>query len=285
MTLKILYASFQLGGELPGYVRYALSKLSKCGSVALITNRRELAARELDFLANSGIELFLTENRGFDFGMWQRYLDAQNWHLAEGTRIALINDSIVYYKDRFKEFFVRAEALDAEAVSLTENFEIAHHLQSFFLYLKPRAIGLLKEHLAKTPVQETYSGAVRNHEIAFSVELVSAGLKLEPLFKTREPILFSYAALIRSGAGFVKRKLLERRFTAADEAHFIICGFPSALREDYHKLIASEGSPDPDFDLALLPRNSATVRQKVAGFFAGHVFLWRRQLAKMRGKI
>lgn len=292
MTLKILYASFQLGSELPGYVRYALSKLSTCGSVTLITNRRELAKSELEFLETAGIELFLTENCGFDFGMWQRYLDAQNWRFEAGTRIVLVNDSIVYFKDRFKEFFERAEALEAETVSLTENFEFTRHLQSFFLYLKPRAVELFKKHLAETPVQQDFGGAVRNHEIAFSVELLAANLKIESLFKTENPVLFSYAELIRSGAGFVKRKLLQRRFSIPDICHFWHNRNPGALYADYAKIIASEGSPDSDFELEWLPKKAVGALYEIFGFYCGvlafinsFVFGLRRKVAKARGRI
>lgn len=292
MTLKILYASFQLGSVLPGYVRYALSKLAKCGSVTLITNRRELAPQELAFLEAAGIGLFMTENRGFDFGMWRRYLASVEWNLGEDFRLVLVNDSMVYYRDRFGEFFERAEALGASAVSLTENFEVAHHLQSFFLYLRPEAVGALKRHFAATPEQEDFRGAVRNHEIAFSAQLLAEGLKIEALFKTRKPILFSYVELIASGAGFVKRKLLQRRFPIADVCHFWINLEPGALYADYAKIIAEKGSLDPDFKLEWLPQKSVGALHDALGFlcgilafFQGGLLLLRRKIAKARGRL
>ena len=73
-----LYASYQTGEDLPGYVRFALKHLAETDfRVVLLTNRRTLSNDTYDFLKENHIELFLTENRGFDFGMWRRYLQLQ----------------------------------------------------------------------------------------------------------------------------------------------------------------------------------------------------------------
>ena len=112
----ILYSSYQVGESLPGYVRFALEHLTETGfKVVLLTNRRELSAETLDFLNNNNIFLYQTENHGFDFGMWRRFLK----DLAAGrgefvsltgiNRLLLMNDSIVYFQNRFKEFVELAD--------------------------------------------------------------------------------------------------------------------------------------------------------------------------------
>ena len=143
-----LYASYQTGEDLPGYVRFALKHLAETDfKVVLLTNHRTLSSDTYDFLKENHIELFLTENRGFDFGMWRRYLQLQaNRTDAAGNyvpgiitrdveRLLLLNDSVVYYQNKFNEFFERAEKSPADVVSLTSNDEFAPHLQSFFLYM------------------------------------------------------------------------------------------------------------------------------------------------------
>ena len=70
-----LYASYQTGKDLPGYVRFALRHLAETDfHVVLLTNDRELSEDTYNFIADNQIELFLTRNHGFDFGMWHRYL-------------------------------------------------------------------------------------------------------------------------------------------------------------------------------------------------------------------
>ena len=251
--IHILYASYQNGSVLPGYVRYALACLAELGNVTLLTNERELAASELAFLGEHGIELFLTENRGFDFGMWRRYL-LQN--AVDTERLVVMNDSIVYYgKDCFKEFFARAERSGCDAVSLTANSEVAFHLQSFFLYLKGAAVEAFKKHVLETPEQPEFYGAVHELEIPFLGKLEHAGLTGEALFPTARDAMFEYPELIRNGCGFIKRKLLQRRFNFMEQQHFAKFGAAGALYANYPKLIKKAGVA-PDFDLAWLPRPS-----------------------------
>ena len=71
----ILYASYQTGENLPGYVKFALKHLAETDfTVVLLTNRRPLSAETLAFLEDNEIKLYLTENHGYDFGMWRRFL-------------------------------------------------------------------------------------------------------------------------------------------------------------------------------------------------------------------
>ena len=246
---RILYASYQTGPALPGFVRYALAGLARTGwPVALLTNRRELDETSRNFLAEYRIELFLTENSGFDFGMWRRYLDSvpepvrRSW-----TRLLLINDSVVYFRDVLPGFLAQAEAAAADLVSLTANPDFGYHLQSFFLYLKPRALELLFRHLAETPDPATYDEAVKNMEIGLSRRMLQSGLVLAPLFQPPRHIHFSYETLIRGGAGFVKRRFMEKRFGIPEMLYFWKNGAGRVLDTDFACLIREAGHPDPAF--------------------------------------
>lgn len=253
MKGKILYVSFQNGTELPGFVCYALKNLSRTSfPTVLLTNDRKLSSRSRFFLEKHHIECFFTVNRGFDFGMWKRYLSqVSEEEICSWDYLILINDSVVYYKNRFLDFFHQCESSSAEMISLTANQEnqtkIPYHLQSFFLYLKPPAIRILVEHLRSTPEQETMDGTILNFEVEISQKIIRNNLKIEPLFKTEKPILFDYASLIDEGAGFVKRRLLERRFSFGNIYHFLNSWEERALLENYVDLIQKKGSPDSDF--------------------------------------
>ena len=73
-----LYASYQTGEDLPGYVRFALKHLAETDfHIVLLTNERPLSEATYEFLSENRIELFLTRNHGFDFGMYRRYLQLQ----------------------------------------------------------------------------------------------------------------------------------------------------------------------------------------------------------------
>lgn len=256
--LKIaLYASYQTGEEIPGYVRYALAHLAKTDfKVVLLTNERTLSQASYEFLADNNIELFLTQNHGFDFGMWNRYLHMQAISNSENEnieRLLLINDSVVYYQDKFEEYFEQAEKSHADVVSLTSNDEFAPHLQSFFLYMKPAALGVFFMHLFETPEQENFYDVTRRLEVALSEKFGEADVKMESLYHTERPVFFAYKELIEQGAGFVKRKLLQRRFSYEEKKHFVRYHAYDALNENYLALIKKAGFA-PDFKAEWFPR-------------------------------
>lgn len=256
--LKIaLYASYQTGEEIPGYVRYALAHLAKTDfKVVLLTNERTLSQASYEFLADNNIELFLTQNHGFDFGMWKRYLHMQAISNSENEnieRLLLINDSVVYYQDKFEEYFEQAEKSHADVVSLTSNDEFAPHLQSFFLYMKPAALGVFFMHLFETPEQENFYDVTRRLEVALSEKFGEADVKMESLYHTERPVFFAYKDLIEQGAGFVKRKLLQRRFSYEEKKHFVRYHAYDALNENYLALIKKAGFA-PDFKAEWFPR-------------------------------
>ena len=256
----ILYASYQTGETLPGYVKFALKHLAETDfTVILLTNKRPLSAETMAFLEDNEIKLYLTENHGFDFGMWRRFLkDIANGrsNLVEFnsiTRLLLLNDSIVYFQNNFAEFIRRAEASTADVVSLTQNDEVRPHLQSFFLYLKQEALGAFYLHLLETPEQETFYDVVSRLEIGMANVFEEAEIKTASLYSTHLPAMFAYPELIAQGGGFIKRKLLQCRFDFTEKVHFIRHGAYKALNTDYHKMVINAGLA-PDFKKEWLPK-------------------------------
>ncbi|MBQ3714820.1 MAG: hypothetical protein II892_04445 [Fibrobacter sp.] len=267
-----LYASYQTGKDLPGYVKFALRHLAATDfHVVLLTNERELSNESCEFIADNGIELFFTHNHGFDFGMWHRYLKLKvNSPAANGTqdamgnldRLLILNDSIVYFQNNFEKFFDEAEKSSADVVSLTSSNEFFPHLQSFFLYMKQPALGAFFMHLFETPEQETFEATVRNMEVGLSGKFVEAEVRMEALYPTTGSPLFAYRDLVEQGAGFIKRKLLQRRFKFKEKLHFIRNGAIETLNTDYAALIKKAGLA-PDFSEDWIPElRESFVRHK-----------------------
>lgn len=281
---KVLYASYQTGETLPGYVKYALEGLSHTGfSVVFLTNERDLDPSAHAFLDAHKIELFFTENRGFDFGMWKRYLQyTAKFRREEWDRLVLMNDSVVYFQNRFLALFAAAEENSADAVSLTENDEYAPHLQSFFLYLKSNAIECFCERLLREPEGSDFLDTVKRLEVGSSVFLRDHGLSLSAMFRTQKPVIFSYPELIAQKCGFVKRKLLQKRWTRGDAYTFWDHGAGEALSLDYAQFIAEKGQPDRDFELSWLQDSEKTLSKTLATKFRFAYYRARWLLSKLR---
>ena len=175
------------------------------------------------------IELFLTRNHGFDFGMWHRYLKLKVSNPAASgaqesmgnlDRLLVLNDSIVYFQNNFEKFFAEAEKSSADVVSLTSNNEICPHLQSFFLYMKQPALGAFFMHLFETPEQEDFMSTVRRMEIGLSEKFMEAEVRMEALYPTENKA---------------------RRFTFDEKIYFIRMGAKDMLNTDYAAIVKKAG--------------------------------------------
>lgn len=245
---RVLYSSFQQGTSLPGYVRCALAGLMRTGfDVVLLTTQSELDDESLAFLRDHRIELVATINKGFDFGMWRRYLEGISDEARNSIhRLVLVNDSVVYYRDVFKDLFQQAESRGADAVSISCNRDYGYHLQSFFLYMKPRARDLFYSHIFEQDIPDVYWDVVVRMEIGLTHRMIREHLKVEPLFDYGKPFDYSYEKVVRDGLGFVKRKLLDKRYTFGQTVAFMRHDL-RAFNIDYTALILKEGQMDNEF--------------------------------------
>ncbi len=78
--------------------------------------------------------LLYTKNIGLDFGIFLRAFKALNL-INIPKELLLINDSCIV-QNNFKNFFNWSKRYDNCLLGLTENYDISHHIQSYFLYFK-----------------------------------------------------------------------------------------------------------------------------------------------------
>lgn len=274
-TKIALYASYQTGKELPGYIKFALKHLSETDfHVVLLTNSRELSNETYEFLADNDIELFFTENHGFDFGMYRRYLQLRSNSIANANcagqqessinnleRLLLLNDSVIYYQNKFSEYFEQAENSSADVVSLTCSNEFSPHLLTFFLYMKQPALGAFYMFLFETPEQDTPQNLARNLQFPLSDSFMDAGVHMDSIFQTEKQASFAYPELIRQGAGFIKVKLLQGVYTYKEQLRFIENGEYDSLHANYAELVKQAGLA-PDFDEKWLPTSLRETAQR-----------------------
>lgn len=259
----VLYAAFLEGDRLPPYVRYALKTISaQKFPVVLITTASDLWPEDMDFLNQHRITLFSTINRGFDFGMWGRYLHTlPDQTRDELDRLVLINDSVVYFRNVLPGFIDSAERQDADVIGLSSNNDYGYHLQSYFLYIKKAALPFVLDRITVNDVALDYWDTVITQEVGLSYALKENGFALAHLCSTKGPFDFSYEEFIRSGGGFIKRKLLEKRFSFGQALHFLQRA-RHAYGLDYRNMILEHGSMDPSFSPAWLQTRSPVTRRQ-----------------------
>ena len=162
-------------------------------------------------------------------------------------------------------------------------------MQSFFLYLKDSAISVFKSHLQETPLKENFEDTIQFFEIPFSEKLKKVGIQTFALFQTETDPIFSYRELIMQKCGFVKKRLLERRFSFEAQKHFWLHGKSKALYQNYSQLICTYGEKDVDFKRSYFPGYSKSTGIRFLEYIKGIAyrilaFFYFRFLKKYRDR-
>ena len=152
--------------------------------------------------------------------------------------------------------------------------------------MKPAALGVFFLHIFETPEQTEFYNVTRKLEVGLSEKFTEAEVTMESLYHTERPVFFAYDELIAQGAGFIKRKLLERRFDYEEKKHFVRHHAYDALNMDYESLILKAGL-DADFDKSWLPKCNETKVERIKDFiwekgFQLVGFLAKRLLDKIK---
>ena len=139
MSSICLFASYYTSNEMPYYVKVYLTQLRKNFSKTILLSSKQLTKEDSEFLKLENIEYQLEKNEGFDFGLW--YKAFQKINVSDYDQIALVNDSCVLF--RSLEPFMAWVAKDkADVKGMTYSEAITPHIQSYFMILNKKAIGL-----------------------------------------------------------------------------------------------------------------------------------------------
>lgn len=225
-------------GVVHDYVRFAVGELAANGyAVTFVSNAPRLDEAGVARLLPVVREVVHRRGVGYDFGAWRDGMERLPG-FARLERLILANDSVYGPVFPLREALARAEAMDVDVFGITDSREIAHHLQSYFLMFFPRALAApaFRAFWADFPMVNAKSWIVRNGEVALSVELARAGLRLGALCPYDE--VSRAAEDTPDGAGEeMRRFLVERRRRVA-------AGKPlNPMHHFWEELIAGHGCP------------------------------------------
>jgi len=133
------------------------------------------------------------KNLGRDFGAWKDGISfLQNRNLfANCSELYLINDSAIFIpnnlnNERFKNEFIND--IDTDAIGLTESWQQAYHLQSYFLKFNKRLIHskTFYDYWTNYPLINSRLFSIENGEIGISQTLLHNGYNLKALYSVSE---------------------------------------------------------------------------------------------------
>jgi Rhamnan synthesis protein F len=181
-----IIASFLRVPRLLGYHHALARSLRELGfKVVVVQNVADLGKPAFE----PGIDLFVARgNAGFDFGAWHATLNLLNGAAGDLTELVLTNDSVFGPLFDLAKVFEKMNAGPADVWGITDSWERAYHLQSYFLVFKRSALagqGLSRFRKAYAH-PKSKSGVIELGEIGLTQALLAAGLKVAAYCPYRE---------------------------------------------------------------------------------------------------
>lgn len=258
------FVHYSVKNTLPYYVEVYLKQLSgHFDKIKVLTNNPEINRDK--YFIDDKIDFIYLENRGYDFGMFYRYFQHEN--LANLEQLALVNDSNLVVND-LTDVFRWGNSAGLDFWGIIDSFEKPwfsrhpdnYHLQSHFLVLNAKAIGLLPDFLKTIDVDEIFNESnvkklrrlvIEKWEIGLTQFLIAKGLRTGSFINSQQ---FQYKykpdklnlthsvfyELVAEGYPFLKKKVIlgKKLFSARNT-------------RKWKKAIADFGNREWDFERIL----------------------------------
>ena len=184
MTRRLcIFAHYDAQGEIKPFVVYYLRKLREvCGDLVFVSvsNPSSTELRKLDGIASSCL---FRENVGYDFAMWR--LGVSQTDLAGYDELLLTNSSVFGPLWPLESVFERMAGVPCDIWGMTDNGEIAWHLQSYFLVFRRQIIEseAFRSFWASVLPYQNKTQVIRSYEIGLSIFFKEQGFHLVSLVK------------------------------------------------------------------------------------------------------
>jgi len=167
-----IFSHFDKHNTIDEYVLYYVSELSKVADIIFVSTAEEL--KNIDVLEDYCRDVVVKENYGYDFAAWKSGLNLLGKELDQYDELIFCNDSM------FGPFFELAPIFDRmsknyDVWSMTENKQVATHLQSYFVVYTKRAFqhSLFKEFWDDFKIYIDKTKLIEMNEIKFSEKLLN----------------------------------------------------------------------------------------------------------------
>lgn len=211
-----VFCSYSEEHFVPENAVYSLKQLSPYfKELHLVTNRCEL--NNLNELPDN-VRIFLTENKGYDFGMYHRCI--QNAGLKGKTFI--MNDSVFMLDDPY-EMLSKMFASESDMIGFTLSNEVHPHVQSYCMTLSGRAMEEFLDYYAIHGDIDDRQSVIYIYELGFSKFLTDKGWRISGLFEGRDlnPTIFNVLDTLEVAGPVIKKKVVLNNWAEDETEHLI----------------------------------------------------------------
>ena len=182
MSVKLaVYAHFSSSDNVVAFAWRYLESLSILGFELIFVSNSTICDSDCIRLESMRAKVIVRNNIGLDFGMWKTALDRVD--LATISELLLTNSSIIGPVTPLAPIFEKARAWDCDFWGMTDNAELAPHLQSYFIVLNRRVVNsrAFKYFWKSVLPYRSKDQIVMSYEVGFTVWLHEQGFTWRPL--------------------------------------------------------------------------------------------------------
>ncbi len=222
MKRLVIFAHYDAQDEIKRFIVHSLRALHEaCERVVFVSNA-QLPPAELDKIRPFCAEIELRENVGFDFGMWRHAIERVD--LEAWDELLLTNSSVFGPVLPLGPVLDRMAEEPCDAWGMTENVEIAWHLQSYFLAFRRPVLTspLFKKFWASVLPFRDKEQVIRSYEVGLSRLLLDYGFRLRAFAPTQSLEIPGSSKLFNALGESLWARMRSRRVNPT-------CGYPLPL--------------------------------------------------------
>ena len=171
-----ILAHYDADRRVRGYILHHLRRLrEECDEIHFVSTVA-LGPAELDKVRPFCARAFLKQNVGYDFHMWKHAIGVVD--LGAWDELLLTNSSVLGPLGSLRPVFQRMERSACDFWGMTDNAELARHVQSYFIVFRRAALGsaAFREFFASVLPYRDKGQVIRSYEVGLTRYLEDQGL-------------------------------------------------------------------------------------------------------------
>lgn len=195
-----IYAHYSPNARVLSHSWPYLESLINLGFSVIFVSNSDISIEDTSKLKGKNIKIIIRKNIGLDFGMWKSALE--NIDISSTGQLLLTNSSIIGPLKPLGAIFEESAKWQCDFWGMTDNTEIAHHLQSYFIVFSERVIRSQAFKLFWSAVlpYSSKNQIIRSYEVGLTVWLEEQGFTWRP-YISQSSVWQTYS----QQRGFLKR--------------------------------------------------------------------------------
>ncbi|MDG1386834.1 MAG: rhamnan synthesis F family protein [Halioglobus sp.] len=172
-----VFAHYDRSGEIEGYVLFYLRALRECTEHVVIVTTSPLSENSKSKLHDLQVQLVERDNTGYDFFSYQ--VGVNTLDLNRFDELVLCNDSVYGPFRELGPILDDMRVADCDFWGMTESYDVAHHLQSYFLVFNKEVIHskAFRAFWERLEILNDKREIIEKYEVGLSQALLAAGFR------------------------------------------------------------------------------------------------------------